>query len=130
VGGATNVRRFAARYGPRVVGLCDEAERRDFIRAGLVPFVCVADLEDEMIRALGIPAVEAVIASLGEAHRLATFRKQPAQRGRDLDLRRFIGARSGAKLRYARAFAQAVDLDRVPAPLTGVLDAALADCHL
>jgi hypothetical protein len=130
MGGATNVRRFAARYGPRVVGLCDDAERRDFIRVGITPFVCVADLEDEMIRALGIPAVEAVIASLGESHRLRTFRKQPAQRGRGTDFRRFIGARSGAKLRYARAFAQTVDLARMPAPLTGVLDAALADCGI
>ena len=130
MGGATNVRRFAARYGPHVVGLCDDAERRDFIRAGITPFVCVADLEDEMIRALGIPAVEAVIAQLGEAHRLATFRKQPAQRGHEPDLRRFISTRSGAKLRYARAFALATDLERLPAPLTGVLDAALADCGL
>jgi hypothetical protein len=127
MGGASNVRRFAARYGPRVVGLCDDAERRDFIRAGITPFVCVADLEDELIRALGLPAVEAVIDSLGEGRRLATFRKQPAHRDRGTDLRRFIATRSGGKLRYARAFAQAVDLARIPAPLTGVLDAALAD---
>lgn len=127
MGGATNVRRFAARYGPHVVGLCDDAERRDFIRAGITPFVCVADLEDEMIRALGIPAVEAVIDDLGESRRLATFRKQPARREQLTDLRRFIATRSGGKLRYARAFAQAMDLARVPVPLTGVLDAALAD---
>ncbi len=129
MGGATNARRFAARYGPHVVGLCDISERRDFISAGITTFVCVADLEDEMIRALGAGMVEAVIAGLGESRRLRRFRKQPAWRDRapEGQFRRFISGRSGAKLRYARAFAETLDLAQVPAPLAGVLDAALAD---
>jgi hypothetical protein len=130
MGGATNIRRFAALHGPRVFGLCDEAERPDFVRAGVDPFVCVADLEDELIRALGVPTVEEVIASLGETHRLRIFRQQPAQRGRAATpaLRRFIATRSGAKLTYARALTSALELSSVPSPLAGVLAASLADC--
>jgi len=32
-------------------------------------------------------------------------------------LHRFIGTRSGRKIRYGHLLAQAVDLDRIPAPL-------------
>jgi hypothetical protein len=130
MGGATNIGRFAALHGPGVFGLCDEAERGDFVRAGVNPFVCVADLEDELIRALGVPAVEEVVASLGETHRLRIFRQQPAQRGRAVApaLRRFIATRSGAKLTYARALTSALELSSVPAPLAGILAASLQDC--
>ena len=65
-----------------VAGLCDEGEEGDFRRAveraGLGSdltradmerlgfYVCVADLEDELIRALGVPAVERVLDTQGE----------------------------------------------------------------
>lgn len=146
-GGATNIGHFAAAFGPSglgipLAGLCDEQEEEDFrrglLRAGLAPGpgrgglermgfrVCVADLEDEMIRALGTDVAERVIEAEGEAHRLRTFLKQPAQRGRPRDalLRRFIGTHSGAKARYGAALAGALDLARLPPPLEGLL----ADC--
>jgi hypothetical protein len=53
-----------------------------------------------------------------------TFQRQPAQRGRPVEaqLRRFMGTRSGRKVRYGRLLVEALDLTRVPRPLDGVLD--------
>ena len=47
----------------------------------------------------------------------------PAQRGwaREAVLRRFLGSRSGRKARYAALLVDALDLERVPAPLAAVL---------
>ena len=82
MGGITNTRAFASRYGPRglgvqLAGLYDAPEaaqlRRGLAAAGLSValepdgperlgfYGCSADLEDELIRALGVEAVEAVI---------------------------------------------------------------------
>lgn len=122
-----------------VAGLCDAdqeaAFRRHLEAAGLGEdldrdgmeqlgfFVCTTDLEDELIRALGVGRVRDVIAAEGEAASFDTFRKQPAQRGRAVDaqLRRFIGTRSGRKLRYGRAMVEALDPECVPRPLTALL---------
>jgi hypothetical protein len=86
-------------------------------------FVCVADLEDELIRSLGVGQVADVIEAQGEGKRLRTFLKQPAHRTElsAEQLRRFIGCRSGAKERYARVLTEALDPDRVPRPLHGLL---------
>ena len=79
IGGAHAVGRFLDRYGPRgsdvmLAGLCDAGEEdafgRALERAGLGVdlgraemerlgfYVCDRDLEDELIRSLGAPAVE------------------------------------------------------------------------
>ena len=86
-------------------------------------FVCVADLEDELIRALGPARVEQVVQAQGELGALRTFSKQPAQRerSREQQLRRFMGTRSGRKIQYARALAEALDPARVPEPLDRLL---------
>jgi hypothetical protein len=149
IGGATNIRHALQVFGPggldvQLAGLCDAAEerfyRRGLERAGLgadldadkmaeLGFrVCVVDLEDELIRALGPDAVEDVIATQGELPALRTFARQPAQRERDRSrqLRRFLGTRAGRKLRYAQALVEALDLSRVPTPLDGVLTAVRA----
>ena len=91
--------------------------------AGLGFFVCVADLEDELIRALGVRRVEQLIEAQGEARPFQTFTRQPAQRNRtrEQQLRRFLGTRSGRKIRYGHVLAAALDLTRVPGPLAGVL---------
>jgi hypothetical protein len=130
MGGATNVAKFARRYrGVRIAGLCDAAEeriyRRGFEAAGVEDgvFVCDADLEDELIRALGVTAVENLVEAEGELRSLRTFQKQEAQQGRtpEAQLRRFLGTRSGRKIRYGRLLVEALDLDAVPRPLAGVL---------
>jgi hypothetical protein len=131
MGGAHAIRRHLARHaGARVVGLCDEREQDVFLRAGMQRdafHVCVADLEDELIRALGSERVETVLAEHGSLDAFRTFQNQPAWRGRPIDaqLRRFLRASDRRKLRYARLLVEAaVDDGRVPTPLDAVLEAA------
>ena len=144
MGGATNIGHFLDLFGPRglrarLAGLCDEGEEGDFrrglTRAGLGPvlvrddterlgfYVCVADLEDELIRSLGTAAVERLIAGQGELGSFRTFCRQPAQRDRtrEQQLRRFMGTRSGRKIHYGQVLTDALDLARVPRPLNRVL---------
>lgn len=86
-------------------------------------FVCHADLEDELIRAVGVPGVLAVVDAQGERTSYERMAQQPAQRDRTdhARLRRWLGARSGHKLTYATLLAEAVPIDDVPAPLRAVL---------
>jgi len=144
MGGATNIRTFLHRFGPqgfdlKVAGLCDAAEEGDFRRglerAGLGSnltrsdmerlgfYVCVADLEDELIRALGAAAVERAIDAQGELEQFRTFQRQPQWRARtrEAQLRRFFGTHSGRKIESAATLVDALDLTRVPRPLDGVL---------
>jgi hypothetical protein len=144
MGGARNIRRFLGLFGPqgmdvRLAGLCDAGEEGEFRRgleqAGLGAnlsradmealgfYVCVADLEDELIRCLGAAAVEHVVAGQGELGSFRTFQRQPAWRGRSPQeqLRRFIGTHSGRKLRYARLLVDALELASVPRPLDRLL---------
>ncbi|MFV2117657.1 TOPRIM nucleotidyl transferase/hydrolase domain-containing protein [Streptomyces sp. Act-28] len=131
MGGAMSVGRYAAVLGPsglglRLVGLCDERERPFFDRS-LDParaprpgvFVCTADLEDELIRALGPARVEQIVRAEDELRAWQTFVRQPAQqdRPRHRQLRRFIGTKKGRKIRYGRLLVEALASDRVPAPL-------------
>jgi hypothetical protein len=144
MGGARNIRRFLALFGPagldvRLAGLCDAGEegdlRRGLEQAGLGSnlrradmealgfYVCVDDLEDELIRCLGAAAVEQVVEGQGELGSFRTFQQQPAWQGRSrqAQLRRFIGTHSGRKARYARLLVDALDLAAVPRPLDRVL---------
>ena len=141
IGGAHAVGPHLERYGPRgldlkLAGLCDVGEegtfRRGLERGGfgadltrdrmeqLGFYVCVNDLEDELVRALGSAAVRDVIEAQGELGPFQTFQKQPAKRALGLDeqLWRFMWNR---KIRYAPLLVDALDLDRVPRPLDAVL---------
>ena len=144
MGGATNIGSFLNRYGPpgldvRLAGLCDAGEEDDFRRglerAGLGSkltradmerlgfFVCVADLEDELIRALGVANVERVIEARSELEAFRTFQREPQWRARTSaeQLRRFFGTHRGRKIQSAALLVDALDLARVPRPLDGVL---------
>ncbi|GAA1425244.1 hypothetical protein GCM10009601_31760 [Streptomyces thermospinosisporus] len=137
IDGAMSVGRYAGLLGPAglglsLAGLCDVAERpyyvRGFERAGAAPdaiHVCAADLEDELIRALGVARVEDLVREQGELRPLRTFLRQPAQQGRDpqQQFRRFIGTKKGRKIRYGRVLVEALDPGRVPAPLDALLAA-------
>ncbi|GGZ89239.1 hypothetical protein GCM10010371_56530 [Streptomyces subrutilus] len=131
MGGAMSVGRYAGLLGPpglglRLTGLCDERER-PFYQRGLERaraahpgfFVCAADLEEELIRALGTAAVEEVIRSEDDQRAWQTFARQPAQHGRSRpqQLRRFLGTKKGRKIRYGRLLVEALAPERVPAPL-------------
>ena len=144
MGGATNVKRHLEFFGPpgldvRLAGLVDEGELRVFARAlertGLGEeltredmerlgfYVCVRDLEDELIRALGPQRVEQILDREGDLHAFRTFQKQPEQRDRadQARLRRFMGTRGGRKHHYAPVLVNALELDAVPAPLDKLL---------
>ena len=144
IGGAQSIGRFLTRFGPdgldvRLAGLCDAGEESDFRRglerAGLGSdltrvdmerlgfYVCVADLEDELIRALGTAAVERVAETQGDLGSFRTLQKQPAWQGRNTgeQLRRWMGSGGSRKFRYARLLVDALDLSQVPRPLDLVL---------
>lgn len=124
--------------GTRLAGLCDAGEedvfrrsleeaglgrdmsRTDMERAGF--YVCVVDLEDELIRAAGPDRVQDVLESQGELVVFRKFQKQPEWRGRPVaaQLRRFMG-NATRKGRYARLLVDALDPESVPRPLRGVL---------
>jgi hypothetical protein len=144
IGGAQAIGGFLEKLGPRgldirLAGLCDAAElghfKRGLERAGLGSnltrtdmealgfYVCVADLEDELIRTLGAASVERVIDAQGELESFRTLQKQPAWHGRPTEeqLRRFMGSGGRRKIRYARFLIEALDLAHVPRPLDRVL---------
>ena len=144
IGGAQAIGRALETYGPnglglRVAGLCDAGEEREFRRgleraglgspadrAGLERLgfhVCVVDLEDELIRALGAETVVAVVEAQGDLQAFRTLQKQPEWRGRPTEeqLRRFMGSGGRRKIRYARHLVEALHPARVPRPLDAVL---------
>jgi hypothetical protein len=144
IGGAQAIGRFLDRYGPRglnvrLAGLCDAGEERDFRRAleragfgsglsradmeGLGFYVCDADLEDELIRALGPDEVERILERNGDLRSFRTLQKQAAWHGRppQEQLRRFMGSGGRRKLRYARLLVDALELSRMPRPLERLL---------
>ena len=144
IGGAQSIGRFLNLFGPQgldvsLAGLCDAAEEGEFRRgleqAGLGSsltraemerlgfYVCTADLEDELIRALGAASVERVVDAEGELRSFRTLQKQAAWQGRtnEEQLRRFMGSGGSRKIRYARLLVEALDLTHVPRPLDLVL---------
>jgi hypothetical protein len=148
MGGATNIRRHldvAVAQGdrPRVVGMCDEREARFFVRAldqhrralgiegrvtlGRLPElgfqVCRRDLEDELMRALGVDGTLAVFDELGLLETFEAFTRQLAWQGRPIwdQLRRFGTTTSGRKELLAGALAAAIGIDETPRPLAALL---------
>jgi hypothetical protein len=127
IGGAHALPRFLTSLGSaadsvKLAGLCDAGEAEEFRRAldGAPCYVCDTDLEDELVRAVGVARVEQIIVAQGELRSFRTLQKQPAQRSRTIEqqLEVFLGNR---KIRYAPLLVDALELERVPAPLDGVL---------
>ena len=124
IGGAHAIGRYVDHdQGVTVVGLCDVGEEAVFRRAIDHVHVCVVDLEDELIRALGTERVEEILEANGDLGSFRTFQKQVEWRGRPArdQLRRFLGSGARRKIRYAEILVEHLDLDRVPAPLIGAL---------
>jgi hypothetical protein len=121
IGGAHAIRRFVAELGSDVAvrGLCDENEEHLFRRVLDDVFVCVPDLEGELIRALGVDRMLEIV----DRDAFATMQRQPGQRGRpiELQLHRWLRASSSRYHRYLPVVADALEPNRVPAPLLGVL---------
>lgn len=144
VGGSGSLKRHLVAFGkaaprPVLAGLFDRDAvalvRRAVSEAGLGAsaddiqlaklgfHLCDRDLEDELIRAVGVAQVETIIKTQGEAVSLATLRKQAGWIGRPASdqLHRFLRSRARRSLRYAHLLVEAMDEDRIPAPLSAVL---------
>ena len=138
-GGVTNFSRVLADFvrthpGVDFCGMYDVADERHVRRAlanaavagaadesleGFGFFACVADLEDELIRALGAATVERVLEAQAELNSFRRFQAMPQHRGEAThrQLHRFLGTRATRKIRSARHLVEALDLDRLPHPL-------------
>jgi hypothetical protein len=144
IGGAHAITRYLTQLGPagaglRLTGLCDIGEQDVFRRAlasvgigapetradmeHLGFYVCIQDLEDELIRAIGAARVESLMGSHGDLGSFRSLQRQPEWRGQSVaaQMRRFFGSGARRKLRYARLLAGSVDLDRLPNPLDAVI---------
>ena len=150
LGGITNIRSHLvalARDGvipdgsgaAQVLGMCDAAETR-FVESALAAtghwvrdasdlpaagfFVCVADLEDELLRALGTRRVLAVLERMGLRTKLDALAQQPAWRERPLNeqLHRFAGVASGRKELLAAELTAELTAEELPEPLRLLLD--------
>jgi hypothetical protein len=144
INGAANAATYIDLFGPRgfdlkIAGLCDEAEERYFAggldRAGIAQqpsrhqmeqlgfFVCVKDLEEEIVRALGVVATEQVINANGDQHEFDMFKQQPDKVGWTPEEHVLGFIRRGRKVQYAPLLVDALDGALVPAVLEGVLGA-------
>jgi hypothetical protein len=143
IGGAHAIDRVLSTLGARtrLAGLCDVREEELFRRgvtAHLAPartraelealgfHVCVDDLEDELIRAVGAAGVEEIFAERGELKLFRLFQSQPAWRGRphQAQLYRFLRSSSRRNLRYARLLVEAAAArDALPRPLDALVTA-------
>ena len=137
--GVTNFPKLLAEFvranpGAKFCGMYDVADERHVRRAlidvgvavgpdeSLEPsgfFACVADLEEELIRALGTEGVERVIEEQGELASFRRFQAMPQHRDTPAShqLHRFLGTRATRKIRSARLLVQALGLARLPRPL-------------
>jgi hypothetical protein len=144
MGGITNIGRYIAALGEsgeqlRLTGMYDAGEerfvRRGLERSGLTPgggreglaalgfHCCDRDLEDELIRALGIERALVVLEIQGDLNSFRTMQQQPGHRGKPTadQLHRFFAAGSGRKIRYGRLLVEALDDREIPPPLAAVL---------
>ena len=123
IGGAQAIRRAFAQYqGQRIVGLCDVGEEPWFRRVlGDAVYACVEDLEDELIRGLGVSRVEEVLAREGDLRTFRTFQNQPPWRGRPVEaqLRRWFHASQRRRIRYLAPLVAALEPEQIPQPLAG-----------
>ena len=145
--GVTNFSRLLVEFlcthpGARVCGLYDTADEQHVRRAlayAAIPiaaeeclesygfFACVTDLEDELIRALGVEAVERVLEAQGELTSFRRFQAMPQHRRTPVhhQLRRFLGTRATRKIRSAQRLVEALDRGRLPRPLVQLMSKLL-----
>lgn len=111
----------------RIAGLYDRGEeavvRRALARAGVAAEgfrACDPDLEGELVRALGTERLLRLVEERGQLAAFQTYQKQPEKRSLSLEAQ-LHGWLHNWKVRYAVALVEALDLERVPAPLDAVL---------
>jgi hypothetical protein len=142
VGGVTNFHRVLERHDPgaadvRLAGLCDYAEREVVQRAleaagfgtGLTVqameslgfFVCDGDLEDELLRAVGVGPTLTIIEANGDLPRFRRTQRQLPYRRASLE-RQVRHIMTQKKIQYAEPLVDALDLARVPRSLRALLE--------
>ena len=137
MGGITNLGHFLRGLDPggettsiHTALLCDEGEEA-YVRSVLARLrrdvrvaVCRADLEEEVVRALGADRAERVVVAEGDLRALRSLKGQPEWRDRPAaeQLRRFLGSGSGRKIRYATRLTEALAPGEVPGPLVAALE--------
>jgi hypothetical protein len=144
IGGAHAMTKYLIEFGPRgrdltIAGLCDQGEegalraavalagvgspmdRPELERLGF--FVCVEDLESELIETLGPERVEEAFEANGDLGRFRSLQRQPEWRGQPVEeqMRRFLGSGSRRKLRYADILVGEMSPEEIPFPIQGVL---------
>src|SRR5690606_9637036 len=105
-------------------GIGSPRTRIDMERLGFC--VCVEDLEDELIRAVGLAGIEELFAAQGDRRTFRSFQSQPAWRGGDPGARvyRFVRSSSVRNLRYARLLVTAaIARGTLPRPIEALLAA-------
>lgn len=145
MGGAHEIFRHLDTLDPRgqartIVGMCDAAEepifrdsltfaglgsprtRRGLERLGF--FVCVDDLEQELIRASHRAEIEGLLDLNGDLNSFRILQRQPAWRGHEFEdqFHRWLRAGAGRHLRYAHLLTSTIQ--RLPTPLVKVLEAS------
>jgi hypothetical protein len=144
IGGATNIRNFvdlltSHKQKVNICGLCDVGEvhyfqrtlERDDFGSDLTQsdletlgfYACDADLEDELVRSVGVGGVLEVAEKEGELWAFRIFQTQPAWQGRseEAQIRRWICSQSTRHMRYMPLLVHAMNLSSIPAPLGGLL---------
>lgn len=128
VGGAHALQRILPTLtAKRIAGLYDRGEEAAVMqaleRAAILPhdfYACDPDLEGELVRALGPQRMLRIVEERGHLAAFRTYQKQPDKRALALDAQ-LHGWLHNWKVRYAAALVEALELDRVPPPLDGVL---------
>jgi hypothetical protein len=142
IGGSGEARKMLARFTAqdrRTLGLLDADAtaifRRALAGAGLGGpddsleaqgfFTCQPTLEGELIRALGPEEFLALVEREGDMTPLRTLQRQKPWQDQPLEaqLNRFLRAKARRPMLYARLMVDACPLDRLPAPLMGLLAA-------
>ncbi len=144
IGGAAKIGRFLDFLSPlgltvKLAGLYDIREERyfrraleragfasDLTRSGMERlgfYMCDADLEEELIRCLGVDAVLEVVAAQDDLWKFRIFQRQPEWQDRDVaaQLRRWLGTTARRKQSYANLLANALALNRPSEPLDRLL---------
>lgn len=128
VGGAHALGRALRTFdAARIAGLYDRGEeavvRRALDRAGVPShgfYACDPDLEGELVRAVGPERMLQLVKERGQFAAFRTYQRQPEKRALSLEAQ-LHGWLHNWKVRYAAALVNALDLDRAPPPLDGVL---------
>lgn len=128
--GATVCGLYDAADAHHVRRAVERARQRDATPAGAMHFFCCeADLEDELIRAAGTPAVLEVLQAEGELASFRRFQSMPAHRERALpaQLHRFLGTRATRKIRCARRITERLSPAALPPPFARLAERLLLE---